>query len=122
MEIQANPHAFLNRSSAIGGQQNNVDNQNKPQGRPPEGPPPGGIPPGLQPAVATLSEDEQSQVTTMLESLSKEQMGALKNALDELKPQASGMSAEEIGSAFFDMLLSLTESDNDSENLIDEYV
>ncbi|MCP5208494.1 MAG: hypothetical protein H7A01_14910 [Hahellaceae bacterium] len=122
MEIQANPHAFLNRSSGIVGQQNNVDNQNKPQGRPPEGPPPGGIPPGLQPAVATLSEDEQSQVTTMLESLSKEQMGALKNALDELKPQANSMSAEEIGSAFFDMLLSLTESDNDSENLIDEYV
>ncbi|WP_158769323.1 hypothetical protein [Paraglaciecola sp. L1A13] len=93
----------------------------RPKGPPP--PPQGGVPPGLESAVSTLSDEEQSSVTDMLASLSKDQQSSLKTQLDGLRDGAESLSNEELGAAFNDILTSLStnQSDSGSLNLVDTF-
>ncbi|MCL1045740.1 hypothetical protein L2737_10435 [Shewanella electrodiphila] len=108
----------LNISSSTN--QFDISAADKPKGPPP--PPPGSTPPGLEPAVATLSEDEQTQVSDMLSSLTKEQQVELKNALDELKPLTEDLSAKDIGSVFLETLVQISSQSDQQESVgIDTY-
>lgn len=78
--------------------------------RPPGPPPPGATPPGLEGPVSTLSESDQASVKSMLESFSPEQHEQLKAMLDEFKSSADSMTQEDIGIAFYDMLLEVSGS------------
>lgn len=91
----------------------------------PQGPPPqGSIPPGLERAVSTLSEEQQSSVTSMLESLSDEQHASLKEALDTLKLSKDQLSQGEVGEVFFEALSNIynNNSTTNSDNIVDTYV
>jgi hypothetical protein len=94
----------------------------RPKGPPPP-PPQGGVPPGLETAVSALSDEEQSSVTDMLASLSKDQQSSLKTQLDGLRDGAESLSNEELGAAFKDILTSLStnQSDSGSLNLVDTF-
>lgn len=93
----------------------------------PKGPPPppreGGVPTGLEAAVSTLSSEEQSAVTDMLASLSKDQQSSLKSQLDSLRDGAANLSQEEMGTAFKDILstLSAGQSEPASLNQVDTF-
>ncbi|MCC4832454.1 hypothetical protein LMH66_07395 [Shewanella sp. 10N.7] len=107
----------LNISSSTN--QFDISAADKPKGPPP---PPGSTPPGLEPAVATLSEEEQTQVSDMLSSLTKEQQVELKNALDELKPLTEDLSAKDIGSVFLETLVQISSQSDQQESVgIDTY-
>lgn len=79
----------------------------RPKGPPPP-PPAGSVPPGLDTAVDTLSTEEQTAVSEMLASLSQDQQSTLKAQLDVLRDDSGTLSQEEVGSAFKDMLSTLT--------------
>ncbi|MFT6898986.1 MAG: hypothetical protein ACJA13_003417 [Paraglaciecola sp.] len=88
----------------------------RPKGPPPP-PPAGSVPPGLDTAVQTLSTEEQTAVTEMLANLSKDQQSTLKAQLDALREDSSTLSEEEMGSAFKDMLTSITGTPSGSSPL-----
>ena len=94
----------------------NTSEVNRPKGPPPP-PREGGVPPGLESAVSTLSSEEQSAVTDMLASLSKDQQTTLMSLLDSLRDKGSSMSQEELGGAFKDILTSLSVEQSDSSSL-----
>ncbi len=104
MQIQVNPSLFTTSQLP-----------NKMTGPPPAG----AIPPGLEKPMQTLSSEEQVSSKKMLESLTEDQQTQLKAALDELKPLSEDLSMEEMGSAFFDVLKSITQTESD--NLVDVY-
>jgi hypothetical protein len=85
----------------------------------PKGPPPpkDGIPPGLESAVSSLSTEEQSAVTDMLSSLNKDQQSSLKSQLDGLRDSKDDYTQEELGSAFKDILTTLSDSGSDPTTL-----
>ena len=85
--------------------------------------PPG--PPGLGKAIDTLSDEQHQSVQTMLESLSDEQKGELKQALDGFKSKADTMDIKDIGQAFFDIVSNIAnpqQSAATADNQVDVYV
>lgn len=126
MQIQSNSSMFISTDSQP---------PPKPQaGERPPGPPPpsgpGGMPPGLGAAIGTLSTEERESVQEMLQSLTGEQKGQLKQALDEFKSEADTMSIKDIGQSFFDILSSVanpgsasnSQSTVTADNQVDIYV
>ncbi|WP_144209002.1 hypothetical protein [Shewanella donghaensis] len=91
--------------------------------RPHGPPPPGSTPPGLETAVETLTDDEQSDISTMLASLTEEQQQSLKMALDELKPMADKLSKNDMGSVFLETLtqISSASSTDSGADKVDTY-
>ncbi|GAB2676949.1 hypothetical protein Q4574_20445 [Aliiglaciecola sp. 3_MG-2023] len=108
------------QSSSINMADINLDSTQ--QRRPPP-PPQGSVPPGLESSVASLSSEQQEQVTSMLSSLSKDQQEELKSFLDSNKSQASTLSDGEKGSQFFSALSEITgqTSSSDSLQTVDTY-
>lgn len=74
-------------------------NMNGSEQRPPP-PPKGTVPRGLEDATASLSLDQQEQVSSLLSGFSKEQHDQLKLFLDNLKPDTDDMTPTEIGESF----------------------
>ncbi|MCL1068349.1 hypothetical protein L2735_16370 [Shewanella olleyana] len=98
----------------------NTNSSDRPKGPPP--PPPGTTPLGLEDAVSTLTDEQQTEVSEMLASLTKEQKAELKSSLDELKPLTENMSNEDIGSVFFEALTIASMNSTEQESSgIDTY-
>ncbi|MFA3791869.1 hypothetical protein AB6T38_12180 [Aliiglaciecola sp. SL4] len=98
-------------------------NTDSTQQRRPPPPPQGAVPPGLESSVASLSSDQQEQVSSMLSSLTKDQHDELKAFMDSNKSQASTLSDEEKGSQFLNALSEISgqKSTTDSLQTVDTY-
>ncbi|GAA6184739.1 hypothetical protein [Aliiglaciecola sp. NS0011-25] len=103
------------QSSSINMSDINMDDTQ--QRRPPP-PPQGAVPPGLESSVASLSSEQQEQVTFMLSSLSKDQQAELKSFLDSNKSQADKLSDEEKGSQFLNALSQISGQKSSSDSLL----
>lgn len=72
--------------------------------------------------IATLSIEQQDEVTAMLDFFDDHQKSLLKEALDEFQAESRNLSKQELGAAFYQIVSDVFDYDDSSTRLNSAYM